>query len=113
RRRRGARLQAGRRPLLRARAGVPDQCGGSGDLRPLAGTRDGLGAAGRPQYDSLVAKIIVHGVDRGDAIARMQRALAETLIEGVKTTIPYHQKLLSDPAFVSGEFTLPPLQQSL
>ncbi len=66
-----------------------------------------------PHYDSLVAKIIVHGTDRADAIARMQRALAETLIEGVKTTIPYHQKLLSDPAFVSGEFTLPRLEQSL
>jgi acetyl-CoA carboxylase biotin carboxylase subunit len=55
----------------------------------------------------------VHGADRADAIARMQRALTETLIEGVKTTIPYHQKLLSDPAFVSGEFTLPRLEQSL
>ena len=65
-----------------------------------------------PHYDSLVAKIIVHGTDRADAIARMQRALAETLIEGVKTTIPYHQKLLSDPAFVSGEFTLPRLEQT-
>ena len=66
-----------------------------------------------PHYDSLIAKIIVHGTDRADAIARMQRALAETVIEGVKTTIPYHQKLLSDPAFVSGEFTLPRLEHAL
>ena len=58
-----------------------------------------------PHYDSLIAKIIVHGADRAESIARMQRALAETLIEGIKTTIPYHQKLLSDPAFVSGEFS--------
>jgi acetyl-CoA carboxylase, biotin carboxylase subunit len=66
-----------------------------------------------PHYDSLIAKIIVYGSDRADAIARMQRALAETVVEGVKTTIPYHQKLLSDPAFVSGEFTLPRLEHAL
>jgi acetyl-CoA carboxylase biotin carboxylase subunit len=40
----------------------------------------------------------------------MQRALAETVVEGVKTTIPYHQKLLADPAFLSGEHTLPRLE---
>ena len=61
-------------------------------------------------YDSLIAKIIVHGRDRAEAIARMQRALAETQVEGVKTTIPYHQKLLADPAFLSGEHTLPRLE---
>ncbi|MBI2526275.1 MAG: acetyl-CoA carboxylase biotin carboxylase subunit [Candidatus Rokubacteria bacterium] len=66
-----------------------------------------------PHYDSLIAKIIVHGRSRGEAIARMQRALGETVVEGVKTTIPYHLKLLSDPAFVSGEFTLPRFEQSL
>jgi len=70
------------------------------------------GYAVPPHYDSLIAKIIVHGRDRAEAIARMQRALAETLVEGVKTTIPYHLKLLSDPAFVSGEFTLPRLEQN-
>jgi acetyl-CoA carboxylase biotin carboxylase subunit len=62
-----------------------------------------------PHYDSLVAKIIVHGGDRGEAIARMQRALGETIVEGIKTTIPYHQKLLADPAFVAGRVTLPRL----
>jgi acetyl-CoA carboxylase biotin carboxylase subunit len=66
-----------------------------------------------PHYDSLIAKIIVHGADRAESIARMQRALAETVIEGIKTTIPYHQKLLSDPAFVSGEFSLPRLEHAL
>jgi acetyl-CoA carboxylase biotin carboxylase subunit len=66
-----------------------------------------------PHYDSLVAKIIVHGRDRAEAIARMQRALSETVVVGVKTTIPFHLKLLADPAFVSGEFTLPRLEQSL
>ena len=68
------------------------------------------GAVVPPYYDSLIAKIIVHGHDRAEAIARMQRALAETHVEGVKTTIPYHQKLLADPAFLSGEHLLPRLE---
>jgi acetyl-CoA carboxylase biotin carboxylase subunit len=68
------------------------------------------GAVVPPYYDSLIAKIIVHGRDRAEAISRMQRALAETIVEGVKTTIPYHQKLLADPAFLSGEHTLPRLE---
>ena len=71
------------------------------------------GAVVPPYYDSLIAKIIVHGRDRAEAIARMQRALAETHVEGVKTTIPYHQKLLADPAFLSGEHTLPRLEVGL
>jgi acetyl-CoA carboxylase biotin carboxylase subunit len=71
------------------------------------------GYAVPPHYDSLIAKIIVHGGDRAEAIARMQRALGETIVEGVKTTIPYHLKLLSDPAFVAGEVTLPRLEPSL
>jgi len=66
-----------------------------------------------PHYDSLIAKIIVHGRDRAEAIARMHRALAETIVEGVKTTIPYHLKLLSEPAFLSGEFTLPRMERDL
>ena len=66
-----------------------------------------------PYYDSLIAKIIVHANDRGAAIARMQRALSETVVEGVKTTIPYHLKLLADPAFVAGESTLARLEQTL
>jgi acetyl-CoA carboxylase biotin carboxylase subunit len=71
------------------------------------------GYAVPPYYDSLVAKIIVHGDERGEAIARMQRALGETIVEGVKTTIPYHLKLLSDPAFLAGQYTLPRLDQPL
>jgi acetyl-CoA carboxylase biotin carboxylase subunit len=66
-----------------------------------------------PHYDSLIAKIIVHGRDRGEALVRMQRALSETLIDGVKTTIPFHLKLLADPGFLSNDFTRPRLEQNL
>ena len=58
-----------------------------------------------PFYDSLLGKIIVHGRDRDEAIARMRRALAETVVEGVKTTIPFHLRLLTHPAFLQGQFT--------
>ena len=58
-----------------------------------------------PYYDSLIAKVIVHGRDRAEAIARMRRALTETVIEGVKTTIPFLLKVLGDPAFLEGRFT--------
>jgi acetyl-CoA carboxylase, biotin carboxylase subunit len=58
-----------------------------------------------PFYDSLLGKIIVHGRDREEAVARMRRALAETVVEGVKTTIPFHLRLLTHPAFLAGEFT--------
>ena len=68
------------------------------------------GAVVTPFYDSLIAKIIVHGRNRAEAISRMYRALGETVVEGVKTTIPYHQKLLADPAFLSGDHTLPRLE---
>ena len=71
------------------------------------------GASVPPYYDSLIAKIIAYGRDRAEAIARMQRALAETVVEGVKTTIPFHQKLLADPVFVSGEYAPPRLEVGL
>jgi acetyl-CoA carboxylase, biotin carboxylase subunit len=58
-----------------------------------------------PFYDSLLAKIIVHARDRDEAIARMRRAMAETIVQGVKTTIPFHLRLLVNPAFVEGRFT--------
>ncbi|MEK7701573.1 MAG: acetyl-CoA carboxylase biotin carboxylase subunit [candidate division NC10 bacterium] len=58
-----------------------------------------------PFYDSLLAKVIVLGQDRAEAIVRMRRALAETLVEGVKTSIAFQLKVLADPAFVEGRFT--------
>src|SRR5205809_740137 len=58
-----------------------------------------------PYYDSLIAKIIVHGRDRQEAIARMRRTLEMTVIEGIKTSIPLHLKILSDPDFVAGKLS--------
>src|SRR5205809_148470 len=55
-----------------------------------------------PFYDSLLAKIVVRGADRAEAIDRMRRALRETVLEGVKTSIPFHLKVLDDPAFLEG-----------
>jgi acetyl-CoA carboxylase biotin carboxylase subunit len=55
-------------------------------------------------YDSLLGKLITHGSDRAKAIARMERALEETIIEGVSTSIPFHQAILKDPSFRSGDF---------
>jgi len=56
-------------------------------------------------YDSLIAKLIVSATSREEALVRMKRALEEFIIEGVKTTIPFHIKLMDDPDFKSGEFT--------
>jgi len=58
-----------------------------------------------PYYDSMIAKLVVHAATRPEAIARMQRALNEFIIEGVKTTIPMHQKILNDPDFQSGDIS--------
>jgi acetyl-CoA carboxylase biotin carboxylase subunit len=58
-----------------------------------------------PFYDSLLGKIIVHARTRDEAVARMRRALTETVVEGVKTTIPFHLRLLTHPAFLEGRFT--------
>lgn len=57
-----------------------------------------------PNYDSLLGKLITHGKDREEAIVRMERALEETIIEGVATSIPFHQAIIKDPAFRSGDF---------
>ena len=57
-----------------------------------------------PYYDSLIAKLIVRGKDRGEAISRMSRALEMFIVEGVYTTIPLHRKILADPDFRAGRF---------
>ncbi|HWR89578.1 MAG TPA: acetyl-CoA carboxylase biotin carboxylase subunit [Dissulfurispiraceae bacterium] len=56
------------------------------------------------QYDSLIAKLIVRGRNREEAIARMKRALSEFRIEGIKTTIPFHQKVFCHPEFIKGTY---------
>jgi len=58
-----------------------------------------------PYYDSMIGKLIVHGQDRNIAIQRMYRALSEFIIRGIKTTIPLHQAIMSDPLFMSGKAT--------
>jgi acetyl-CoA carboxylase biotin carboxylase subunit len=58
-----------------------------------------------PYYDSMIAKIIVHGRDRAEAIARMKRTLEMTVIEGIKTSIPLHLKILADPDFIAGKLS--------
>ena len=55
-----------------------------------------------PYYDSLIAKLIVHGRDRAEAVARMRRALGMFVIEGIKTSLPLHQRILADPDFEAG-----------
>ncbi len=57
-----------------------------------------------PYYDSLVAKLIVKGRDRGEAIGRMKRALEMFVIEGIKTSVPLHRRILAHPDFVAGKF---------
>jgi acetyl-CoA carboxylase biotin carboxylase subunit len=56
-----------------------------------------------PYYDSLVAKLITHGKDRSEAVARMQRALDMFVIEGIHTSIPLHQQILEHPDFLAGK----------
>ncbi len=58
-----------------------------------------------PYYDSMVAKIIVHGRDRQESIARMRRTLEMSVVEGIRTTIPMHLKILNDPDFVAGRLS--------
>ena len=58
-----------------------------------------------PFYDSMISKLIVVAQTREEAIKKMKRALGEYIIEGVKTTIPFHQKLMEDPKFNEGDFT--------
>ena len=64
-----------------------------------------------PYYDSMVAKLIVHAPTRVDAINRMRRALEEFAIVGIQTTIPLHQRIMDDPSFQAGDYTIHWLEQ--
>jgi acetyl-CoA carboxylase biotin carboxylase subunit len=66
-----------------------------------------------PNYDSMIGKLIVYGRDRNECIRRLKRALEEFVVEGMKTTIPLHQKLVRDPEFLSGNYTIKWLEQWL
>ncbi|HQP77823.1 MAG TPA: acetyl-CoA carboxylase biotin carboxylase subunit [Saprospiraceae bacterium] len=57
-----------------------------------------------PNYDSMIAKIICKAQTREEVILKMQRALDEFIVEGIKTTVPFHQRLLRDPDFIAGNF---------
>ncbi len=59
-----------------------------------------------PYYDSLIAKLIAHGVDRAEAIAKMERALSQFIVQGVDTSIPLHQAIFQDAGFRAGEFDI-------
>ena len=58
-----------------------------------------------PYYDSLVAKVIAHGIDRAEATARMRRALAMTVIEGIETSVPLHLRILAEEDFQNGKLS--------
>ena len=64
------------------------------------------GYAVPPHYDSLVAKLIVHAPTRPQAIARMQRALNEMVVDGIQTTLPLHRRIMADAEFQSGDYTI-------
>ena len=71
------------------------------------------GATVVPYYDSMIAKLITHGRDRQEAMARMRRALDEFVIEGIKTTIPLHRRIFDDPDFQKGHVSTAFLEQLL
>jgi acetyl-CoA carboxylase biotin carboxylase subunit len=66
-----------------------------------------------PNYDSLIAKVIVHGDTREHAIARMRTALSEMIVEGIKTNLPLHQELLNDNAVIRGRTSIHYLEEKL
>ena len=57
-----------------------------------------------PYYDSLIAKLIVHGVDRDEAIAKMERALRQFIVQGIETSISLHESIFADEDFRAGKF---------
>ncbi|MCX7685001.1 MAG: acetyl-CoA carboxylase biotin carboxylase subunit [Acetobacteraceae bacterium] len=59
-----------------------------------------------PNYDSLIAKLVTHGATRQEAIARMRRALEELVVDGIRTTAPLHKRIMDDPEFQAGDYTI-------
>jgi acetyl-CoA carboxylase biotin carboxylase subunit len=59
-----------------------------------------------PYYDSLIGKLIVHGRDRAEALARLDRALGELIVDGIDTTVPLFHALLAEPNVLSGDYNI-------
>ncbi len=66
-----------------------------------------------PYYDSMISKVISYGSDRDEALVRMSSALTEIVVDGIRTNTPLHQKIMNDPGFRSGNFTIHYLEQNL
>jgi len=66
-----------------------------------------------PYYDSMVGKLIVHGRNREECLRRLHRAIEETVIEGIETTLPLHEWIISQPDFISGDYTIHWLEKKL
>ena len=66
-----------------------------------------------PHYDSMIAKLIVHGANRNECLMRLRRSLEEYIIDGMETTIPFHQRLMSAPEFINGEYDIHWLERFL
>ena len=65
-----------------------------------------------PSYDSMIAKLITVAQTREEAISKMKRALSEFILEGVKTTIPFHKKLMNNKDFIEGNYTTKFMEQN-
>jgi acetyl-CoA carboxylase biotin carboxylase subunit len=76
-------------------------------------THAGAGYTVSPHYDSMIAKLIVHGDDRADALARLRLALDEMRVSGISTNLPLHRRIASDPAFSSGAVDIHYLERRL
>ncbi|MBL4666863.1 MAG: acetyl-CoA carboxylase biotin carboxylase subunit, partial [Sneathiella sp.] len=59
-----------------------------------------------PYYDSLIAKLIVHGANRQECLMRLKRSLEEFVVSGIKTTLPLHQALIENEDFISGNYNI-------
>ena len=66
-----------------------------------------------PYYDSMIGKLIVHGRDRDGCILRLKRALEEFVLDGMKTTVPLHQRIIATPEFATGDYTIKWLEEWL
>ncbi|MDX2027853.1 MAG: acetyl-CoA carboxylase biotin carboxylase subunit [Alphaproteobacteria bacterium] len=81
------------------------------DVRVDSALYDGYSVP--PHYDSMIAKLIVHGKNRNECLLRLRRALEEFVIGGIKTTLPLHQRIISQPDFINGDYDIHWLEKFL